>query len=103
MPAKYEPAGKCTVRDVFSLLPAKRRAKWMKNPEGPVSCGYLTVTEGKKHQIKLMIKSVGCHVFTLKRVSLGGLSLDEGLAPGEWRYLTDNDLSLLGYTPPVKA
>lgn len=103
MPAKYEPAGKCTVRDVFSLLPAKRRAKWMKNPEGPVSCGYLTVTEGKKHQIKLMIKSVGCHVFTLKRVSLGGLSLDEGLAPGEWRYLTDDDLSLLGYTPPVKA
>lgn len=97
-PAKYEPAGKCSVRDVFSLLPPKKRAKWMKNPAGIVSSGYLTITEGKKHQVKLMIKSIGCHVFTLKRLRLGRLTLDESLKPGDWRYLAPGELELLGYT-----
>lgn len=65
----------------FFLIACEAAREMDEKPGRTVSCGYLTVTEGKKHQIKLMIKSVGCHVFTLKRVSLGGLSLDEGLAP----------------------
>ena len=94
-PAKYEPAGYCRVRDAAEFIPPRRRSKWLKNPEGDVSMGYLTITEGKKHQVKLMIKSVGCRVFYLKRVRIGGLNLDESLMPGEYRELTAEELSRL--------
>lgn len=43
----------------------------------------LTIAEGKYHQVKLMMKKVGCAVTHLKRVSIGDLTLPEGLAPGE--------------------
>lgn len=44
---------------------------------------YLTITEGKYHQVKLMMKKVGCTVTALHRVSIGGLSLPETLSLGE--------------------
>lgn len=47
------------------------------------------VTEGKFHQVKRMLEKVGCPVIRLKRLSMGGVRLDEALKPGEWRYLTD--------------
>ncbi len=49
-----------------------------------VTSGFLTITEGKKHQVKRMMKSVGCYVVYLKRVSIGNLKLDEGLKKGEY-------------------
>ncbi len=81
--------------DVCHLFPRDKLAKWMKNPDGPVIAGTLTITEGKKHQVKLMMKSVGCQVFTLKRLTFAGLTLDPSLAPGEWRPLTEPELALL--------
>lgn len=38
---------------------------------------YLTIREGCKHQVKRMLKAIGCHVVYLKRISSGGLMLDE--------------------------
>lgn len=55
----------------------------------------LTITEGKYHQIKRMLKAVGCHVVYLKRLSMGGLLLDEALKVGEYRRLTKEELALL--------
>ncbi|MCM3035663.1 rRNA pseudouridine synthase [Bacillus pumilus] len=55
----------------------------------------LTITEGKYHQVKLMAKAVGNEVIFLKRRSMGSLSLDEDLAPGEYRELTDEELDSL--------
>ena len=49
------------------------------------------IYEGKYHQIKRMFASVGCHVEWLKRVKMGGLSLDENLAEGECRPLTPEE------------
>ena len=49
------------------------------------------IYEGKYHQIKRMFASVGCHVEWLKRVKMGGLSLDENLEEGECRPLTPEE------------
>lgn len=55
----------------------------------PVYAGYLTISEGKKHQVKRMIKAAGGFVIYLKRVTIGGLQLDATLRPGEYRELTE--------------
>ena len=47
--------------------------------------------EGKYHQVKRMFAACGRHVETLHRLSMGGLSLDPALAPGESKLLTEND------------
>lgn len=64
--------------------------------EHPVYSGYLTVSEGKKHQIKRMIRAIGGYVVYLKRVSIGNVKLDDTLMPGEYRKLTEEELILSG-------
>jgi 16S rRNA pseudouridine516 synthase len=54
----------------------------------------LTLTEGKYHQVKRMLAAVGNRVEGLHRSRIGGLVLND-LAPGQWRWLTDEDLALL--------
>ena len=49
----------------------------------------LTLTEGRYHQVKRMLHSVGCEVTALHRLRIGGIVLDATLAPGEARRLTD--------------
>ena len=53
------------------------------------------ITEGKFHQVKRMMKSLGVTVTYLKRLSIGNLSLDKNLKLGEYRYLTDEELNKL--------
>ena len=65
----------------------------MKNPGRPVTEGWIALREGRKHQVKLMVKFVGGHVFTLKRTSIGGLELDPRLRPGEYRELTEEEIA----------
>ncbi|MDF2905152.1 MAG: rRNA pseudouridine synthase [Herbinix sp.] len=66
------------------------------NPSGQtVVSGYITITEGRKHQVKRMLKAVGCYVAYLKRVSIGGLSLDEALQKGQYRALTEDEIRRL--------
>lgn len=62
---------------------------------GETSEILLTITEGRFHQVKRMCEAVGCHVTYLKRLSMGSLSLDETLAPGEFRPLTEEEIRLL--------
>ncbi len=57
--------------------------------------GVITLTEGKYHQIKRMLGSVGNRITALERISFGGVLLDKALSRGEWRYLTDAELSVL--------
>ena len=58
---------------------------------GPVSQIFVTIFEGKFHQVKRMFESVGKTVTYLKRWTMGPLSLDESLALGEYRELTDEE------------
>lgn len=52
----------------------------------------VTLWEGRYHQIKRMFHRVGCRVRSLHRESVGGLSLDPGLAPGQWRELSPGEV-----------
>ena len=52
----------------------------------------LTITEGRFHQVKRMLSAVGNEVIYLKRVRMGGLVLDEGLAKGSYRRLTEREM-----------
>ena len=55
----------------------------------------ITIREGKFHQVKRMFAAAGCEVQYLKRLSMGSLELDESLAPGEYRRLSDAELDSL--------
>ena len=57
--------------------------------------GYITLTEGKYHQIKLMLDAVGNKVRSLERLTFGPLSLDSALERGEWRYLNDEEIKAI--------
>ena len=57
----------------------------------------ITLTEGRKREVKQLCKSVGHPVQELKRVEFAGLDL-KGLQPGNWRHLSNhewNSLNLL--------
>lgn len=56
---------------------------------------YITITEGKYHQVKRMYKSVGLIVIELKRISFGPLVLDESLELGEYRNLLEEEITQL--------
>lgn len=56
---------------------------------------FLTVQEGKFHQVKRMFKSAGNKVEYLKRIKMGSLLLDKNLAPGEMRELNGKEINML--------
>ncbi len=68
-------------------------ARMIAEPES--TSGIIVLTEGKYHQIKRMFEAVGNKIETLERVTFGPLSLDPNLERGEWRYLTEDEVSLL--------
>ena len=57
---------------------------------GPKSI-HLTITEGKYHQVKKMLKAVKNKVIYLKRVKFGNLTLD-GMIPGEVKEIKREDI-----------
>lgn len=95
-PAKIKVTGHAIMSDILSTLPEEIQKDIHKNrPEHPVTYGIITISEGKKRQIRRMMKSVHCCVIELKRISIGDIVLDESLLPGEWiefRPATEKDL-----------
>ena len=70
-----------TLDDGYITKPAKIEL------EGEGDEGIITLHEGKYHQIKRMLDSLGNKITYLERISFANLTLDGGLARGEWRYL----------------
>ena len=64
-------------------------------PLGDGRTCLVTLREGKYHQVKRMMAARGKPVTYLKRLSMGPLRLDEGLAPGERRPLTREEVMAL--------
>lgn len=58
---------------------------------------YVTLTEGKYHQVKRMIGARGNKVTYLKRIRIGGLRLEEALLPGEFRELGKQEAEMVFY------
>ena len=73
------------LRDGTRCLPARLEIL------GPGSCS-VTVSEGKYHQVRRMLASRGLPVLELRRIRIGGLTLDEKLGPGGWKELDPADL-----------
>ncbi len=55
----------------------------------------LTITEGKYHQVKRMFAAMGNRVDCLRRIQIGSIVLDSKLQSGEYRSLTQQELSSL--------
>lgn len=83
-------AGGLILRDGTVCLSAR-----LELDENAPGHGFVTVCEGKYHQVKRMLAARGKPVLTLKRLSVGGLVLDPALAPGAFRALTENERDLL--------
>lgn len=75
----------------FTTLPAKLDILESED----ISRAYVTICEGKFHQIKRMMKARDKEVILLKRLTLGPLKLDDELAPGQWRELTKEEIDSL--------
>jgi len=54
----------------------------------------LTISEGKYHQVKRMLAAVGNKVLELHREKIGGISLDDTLDFGQWRFLSEDEIAL---------
>lgn len=82
-----------TVEHDAAYISESERAHALKNPFGKTFSAFITVTEGKRHEVKLLLKSIGCKVFYLKRFSMGKFMLDPMLKPGEFREFTPEEIS----------
>lgn len=85
-PARITITGHNILSDILPSLHPEVQASISSNlPDHPVTFGTITITEGKKRQIRRMMKSVHCCVIELKRISIGSICLDPQLKPGEWK------------------
>ena len=77
------------LRDGYRCLPGKLELL------SGNTAAYITIREGKYHQIKRMMAARGKPVTYLKRIKFGALTLDEQLDKGGWRALTDREIHSL--------
>ncbi len=75
-----------TLEDGYVTLPAKIEL------DDDQMGGYITLTEGKYHQIKRMLEALDNKITYLERITFGNLVLDKNLERGEWRYLTNEEI-----------
>lgn len=82
-------------------LPAK--VKLLRH-EGDKTWFQLTITEGRNQQVRRMGDATGFRVMRLARTEFAGID-SEGLRPGEWRYLTADELMTMkgDYGVPKRA
>lgn len=79
------------INDEYKTLPANLEIE----SSDIISKVYLTIKEGKYHQVKRMFKSLNMEVLYLKRISMGNLHLDNNLKLGEYRELSEDEINLL--------
>ena len=94
-PARFSMGQVCTVADIEEDLSSFHRNDYMKNPQGPAFWGTLEVTEGRKHEVRLMLRAVDCKIMRLTRVEMAGIRLDPALPEGGYRPLNDAEMEIL--------
>ena len=83
--------GNIIIDDGYECMPAKLEIL----DSNDISKAYVTIKEGKFHQIKRMFEAIGKEVTYLKRLTMGPLKLDENLELGEYRELTEQEMQML--------
>ena len=94
-PASLEIIERTTLGRVVDYLDDANRKIALSRPDLPAFIGKLTITEGKKHQVKRMVRYTGAKVVYLKRVSIGTLPLDPELPLGEYREMTNEEIKAI--------
>ncbi|RIH82032.1 Ribosomal large subunit pseudouridine synthase B [Calidithermus terrae] len=91
-----------------SLAACRRLVSGVELEDGPAKAleakpmnggARLVMTEGRKREVRRMLKAVGYPVERLVRTQIGMLELG-GLKPGEWRYLGPEEIAALTAEPP---
>ena len=85
--------GPVTMPDGYVTRPVP--VEVLRKQENNVHLLLFKLKEGRKRQIRYMCSAAHLVVLSLKRVQIAKLRLDENLKPGEWRDLTDAELSML--------
>ena len=80
--------------DGYELYPAK--VKMIGEEKGQAILSVV-IHEGKNRQVRRMCAQAGLEVRRLKRIREGNLKLDETMRPGDWRYLTEEELLWLNH------
>ena len=78
--------GKKTAKSKVKVLKVDRKSN--------TSIVEIMIHEGRNHQIKNMFSSLGYEVIKLRRESVAFLTCD-GVAPGEYRFLTIKEVKML--------
>jgi 23S rRNA pseudouridine2457 synthase len=91
--------GETTAPAEVELLPVApelppRAVPVREHPTIPTAWLKIVLREGKKRQIRHMTAAVGYPTLRIVRVAIGSLTL-RGLAPGQWRELTSDELTAL--------
>ena len=95
-PLKEEDAERLSRGVVWSDGTAYRPAS-LEPMEGDPCAGFVTVTEGKYHEVKRLMAACGHTVVSMRRLSIGGLCLDASLPEGMARPMTAAEANLVFY------
>lgn len=79
--------------ELDGVMTAKAGAENVKNPKHGAEV-KITIHEGRNRQVRRMLESVGAEVLSLKRLSIGSLTLGN-LPEGKWRNLSDAEINKL--------
>lgn len=82
-------AGGMSLSDGLQCLPARLEIL----SAGEESEAYVTLREGKFHQVKRMLAERGKPVVYLERIQMGSLTLDRDLPRGAFRFLTEEEIA----------
>jgi 16S rRNA pseudouridine516 synthase len=80
--------------EIFSDISEYEQKRLRRHQNDIVTVGELTITEGKKHQVRKMLLAVGGYVICLRRIAFGPLSLGD-LPLGALRPLAGEEISAL--------
>lgn len=93
-PFKIKKINSWHYKDAIRVLPdvSFSRIKKKQKDDSIVTYGEITLYEGKKHEVKRILKELGCYVVYLKRIQIGKVKLDNKLKLGDLRDLTKNEV-----------
>lgn len=79
--------------ELDGVMTAPAKAENIKRPQKGFEV-KITIHEGRNRQVRRMLESVGVNVMSLKRISIGSLTLGN-LPEGKWRRLSDAEINKL--------
>ena len=79
--------------DLDGVMTSPAKAENIKRPQKGFEV-KITIHEGKNRQVRRMLDAVGANVMSLKRISVGSLTLGN-LPEGKWRKLSDAEINKL--------